>query len=126
MCLEKFTEGQRNLDLLLGSRRCVYDHAGSGYNPLVKQKLYKNIFVKEMSPTIHKIPCIFCNTEDHIKYTWYVKKCIRKGLKTTWVPKKIATNTQGPNKIWVPKTNVWFFHVGMLKCYLKERNVVLG
>ena len=46
ICLEKFTKGKKNLNLLLGSQRCIYDHARIGYNPLIKQKLYKNIFVK--------------------------------------------------------------------------------
>ena len=44
--LENFTKGQKNLNLLLGSQRCVYDHARIGYNTSTKQKLYKNIFVK--------------------------------------------------------------------------------
>ena len=32
ICLEKFTKGQKNLDLLLGSQRCVYDRARIWYN----------------------------------------------------------------------------------------------
>ena len=44
-CLKKFTKEQKNLDLLIGSQRCVYDRAGLRYNLLDKQKLYKNIFV---------------------------------------------------------------------------------
>ena len=105
-CLEKFTKGQKNLDLLLGSQRCVYDRAGIGHNTSTKQKLYKNIFVESTSFSTQKISCTYCNTEGHTKNTCYVKKCVRKGLKTIWVPKKKnATNIQGPNKIWVPKTN---------------------
>ena len=42
-CLEKFTQGQKNLNLFLGSQRCVYDRARLRYNPLKKQKLkYQN------------------------------------------------------------------------------------
>ena len=105
-CLEKFTKGQKNLDLLLGSQRCVYDRAGIGYNTATKQKLYKNIFVEPPSTSTQKLSCTFCNSKEHTKHTCYVKKCVRKGLKTIWVPKrKNVTNTQGPNKIWVPKTN---------------------
>ena len=37
-CLEKFTKGQKGLDLLLGSQRCVYDRAVLGYNLLAKKK----------------------------------------------------------------------------------------
>ena len=87
-CLEKFTKGQKNLDLLLGSQRCVYDRAGIGYNTSTKQKLYKNIFVESSSSSTQKIPCTFCNTEGHTKHTCYVKKCVRKGLKTMWVLKR--------------------------------------
>ena len=105
-CLEKFTKGQKNLELLLGSQRCVYDRAGIGYNTTTKQKLYKNIFVESPSTSTQKLSCTFCNSKEHTKHTCYVKKCVRKGLKTIWVPKrKNVTNTQGPNKIWVPKTN---------------------
>ena len=94
LCLEKFTKGQKNLNLLLGSQRCIYGCAGIGYNPLKKQKLYKNIFVKESYPTILKILCTFCNTEGHTLYSCHIKKCVKNELKTMWVPKKIKTNIQ--------------------------------
>ena len=45
------------------------------------------------------------NSEGHTSYSCNIKKCAKKGVKTIWVPNKIITNTQGPNKIWVPKTN---------------------
>ena len=77
-----------------------------GYNTLNKQKLYKNFFIKASHPITYKTPCTFCNTDGHTIYSCYVKKCVKRGLKTMWVPKKNATNTQGPNKIWVPKTNM--------------------
>ena len=96
-CLEKFTKGQKNLDLLLGSQRCVYDRAGIGYNTSTKQKLYKNIFVESSSSSTQKISCTFCNTEGHTKHTCYVKKCVRKGLKIMWVPKKLITIKKNKN-----------------------------
>ena len=68
-CLEKFTKGKKNLDLLPRSQMCVYDHAGIGYNILKNQKLYKNIFVKASYPITYKIPCTFCNTEGHTIYS---------------------------------------------------------
>ena len=46
ICLKKFIKGQKSLNLLLGSQKCVYDRVGIGYNSSKKQKLYKNIFVK--------------------------------------------------------------------------------
>ena len=103
-CLEKITKGQKGLDLLLESQRCVYNRARLGYNPLTKQKLYKNSFT--MPPKTHKSPCVFCNTNGHTIYSYHVRKCVKKGLKTMWVPKDNVTNKQGPNKIWVSKTNV--------------------
>ena len=51
--------------------------------------------------------CIYVyKSKGHTKYACYVKTCVRKGLKTMQVHKKTATNAIGPNKIWVPKTNV--------------------
>ena len=41
ICLEKFTQGQKSLNLLLGSQRCMYDRVGIGYILLKKQKLTK-------------------------------------------------------------------------------------
>ena len=106
VCLEKFTKGQKGLDLLLGSQKCVYDRAGIGYNPLAKQKLYKNMFVKTTPQQTHKITCAFCNANGHTIYSCYIKNYVKKGWKTMWVPKENVTNPQGPNKIWVPKTNI--------------------
>ena len=36
ICLEKFTKGKKNLNLLIGSHRYVYDRAGIGYYPSKK------------------------------------------------------------------------------------------
>ena len=35
-CLEKFTQGQKNLNLLLGSQICMYDRVKIGYKTLQK------------------------------------------------------------------------------------------
>ena len=70
----------------------IYDLAGIGYNTSKKQKLHKNIFVKASYSTAQKIPCTFCNTKGHTVHSCYINKCVIKGLKTIWVPKKIATN----------------------------------
>ena len=45
--LTNFTNGKKNLDNLLGNRRCVFDKAGIGYNPKVKEKYYKKFFINE-------------------------------------------------------------------------------
>ena len=33
-CLQKFIQGQKNLNLLIESQRCIYDRSVLGYNPL--------------------------------------------------------------------------------------------
>jgi hypothetical protein len=38
---------KKNLDNLLGSQRCVFDKAGIGYNPKIKEKNYKKFFTSE-------------------------------------------------------------------------------
>jgi hypothetical protein len=45
--LTNFTNGKKILDNLLGSQRCVFDKAGIGYNPKIKEKHYKKLFINE-------------------------------------------------------------------------------
>ena len=84
---------------------CVNDRAGLGYNPLKKQKLYKNIFVKTSPPIASHLTCTYCNNSGHTSYSCKVRKCARRGVKTIWVSKKIEVNTLRPNKTWVTKAN---------------------
>ena len=79
---------------------------GIGYNTSKKQKLYKYIFVKTSYSTTQRTACTFCNTEGHTIRTCYVKNSVKRELKTKWVANKNSINIHGPNKIWVPKTNV--------------------
>ncbi|KAH9684787.1 hypothetical protein KPL70_013662 [Citrus sinensis] len=51
----KFTNGQKMLDNMLNSQKCVFDKGGLGYKPNLKQKYYKNYFVKATSTNDHKI-----------------------------------------------------------------------
>ncbi|KAH9656139.1 hypothetical protein KPL70_022564 [Citrus sinensis] len=51
----KFTNGQKMLDNMLNSQKCVFDKGGLGYKPNLKQKYYKNYFVKAASTHDHKI-----------------------------------------------------------------------
>ncbi|KAH9678882.1 hypothetical protein KPL71_025892 [Citrus sinensis] len=51
----KFTNGQKILDNMLNSQKCVFDEGGLGYKPNLKQKYYKNYFVKATSTNDHKI-----------------------------------------------------------------------
>jgi chromosome segregation ATPase len=45
--LTNFTNGKKNLNNLLGSQRCVFDKAGIGYNPKIKEKHYQKFFINE-------------------------------------------------------------------------------
>ena len=70
----KFTSGQKNLEKLLSTKKCVFDKGGIGYKPNLKQKYYKNYFIKVISTNDHKIVCHFCNQDGHMKNRRPVKK----------------------------------------------------
>jgi hypothetical protein len=92
-----FTNGKKNLDNLLGSQRCVFDKAGIGYNPKIKEKHYKKFFINEK---FLKIPiCEHCGKLGHNIHTCPMKNMIWV-VKGTTPPK---ANPSGPKKIWVPK-----------------------
>ena len=56
----KFKNGQKMLDNLLNSQKCVFDKGGIGYKPNLKQKYYKSYFVKNTSIN-NQIVCHYCN-----------------------------------------------------------------
>jgi hypothetical protein len=94
--LTNFTNGKKNLDNLLGSQRCVFDKAGIGYNPKIKEKHYQKFFINE---NLLKSPiCKHCGKIGHNIHTCPMKNKI-------WIIKGITppTNPKGPKKIWVPK-----------------------
>ena len=62
----KFTNKQKMLDNLLSSQKCVFDKGGLGYKPNLKQKYYKNYFVKSTSIN-NQVVCHYCNQNCHIK-----------------------------------------------------------
>jgi hypothetical protein len=95
--LTNFTNGKKNLDNLLGSQRCVFDKAGIGYNPKIKEKHYQKFFVNE---NFLKSPiCKHCGKLGHNIHTCPMKNMIWV-VKGTTPPK---ANPSGPKKIWVPK-----------------------
>jgi hypothetical protein len=94
--LTNFTNGKKNLDNLLGSQRCVFDKAGIGYNPKIKEKHYQKFFINE---NLLKSPiCKHCGKIGHNIHTCPMKNMI-------WIIKGTSppTNPRGPKKIWVPK-----------------------
>jgi hypothetical protein len=95
--LTNFTNGKKNLDNLLGSQRCVFDKAGIGYNPKIKEKHYQKFFINE---NFLKSPiCKHCGKLWHNIHTCPMKNMIWV-VKGTTPPK---ANPSGPKKIWVPK-----------------------
>ena len=70
----KFTSGQKNLKRLLSTKKCVFDKGGLGYKPNLKQKYYKNYFIKVISTSDHKIVCHYCNGNGHMSYRCHVKR----------------------------------------------------
>ena len=84
-------------------KKCVFDKGGIGYKPNLKQKYYKNYFVKSTSIN-NQIVCHHCNQDGHMKNRCPVKRNAYYGVKCIWVLKGIIVNTQGPKGFWVPKT----------------------
>ena len=62
----KFINGQKMLDNVLNSQKCVFDKGGLGYKPNLKQKYYKNYFVNNTSIN-NQVACHYCNQDGHMK-----------------------------------------------------------
>jgi hypothetical protein len=94
--LTNFINGKKILDNLLGSQRCVFDKAGIGYNPKIKEKHYQKFFINEN--LLKSLICKQCGKIGHNIHTCPMKNKI-------WIIKGITppTNPKGPKKIWVPK-----------------------
>ena len=93
----KFTNGKKNFDQMLGGQRCVFNKGGLGYKPHVKQKYFKNYFVKA-STSDPKYVCTYCNQNGHTSFSCAIKK--NTYFETN---QGSRTNHQGPKFIWVPK-----------------------
>ena len=103
--LAKFSFSKNNLDVILGKQRCVSNKAGIGYKPEKQQKFHKNLFTSTQKYNSSSITCFYCGRKGHGISTCYFKKNYNN-IKMIWVPKgsSVYTNTQGPNKVWVPKS----------------------
>jgi hypothetical protein len=103
--LARFTQGKKNLDILLGSQRCCFNKSGLGYDSFNDQKLYSYMITKS-SPSFTL--CNFCGQSGHISHTCPARKKSTHGIKFVWIQKdkvnEFISNTKGPKKIWVPKT----------------------
>ena len=103
--LAKFSIGKNNLDIILGKQRCVFDKEGLGYKPDKQQKFYKNFFASTQKNSSRFLICFYCGKKGHGASTCYFRKN-SNNIKMIWVPKGsfIKTDTQGPKKVWVPKS----------------------
>ena len=82
----KFTNGQKMLDKMINSQKCVFDKGGIGYKPNLKQKYYKNYFVKSTSSS-NQVVCHFCNQDGLMKNRCPVKRNAYYGMKCIWALK---------------------------------------
>ena len=117
--LAKFTLGEQNLNMLLGKQRCVFDKAGLGFNPILKEKKYNNFFENDASTSSNKtqmksshqsifvkgsfsnysnpnVTCHYCMRKGHFNY-----KCLnRRKITMVWIEKGTSppfANKVGPN-----------------------------
>ena len=107
----KFTNGKKNLDMLLASQRISFFKIGLGYDVLSKPPLKRKnvVFIKSMHDHTHTSSSSHAlhdysydmNSRSNIKYSSIVKSFSGKPKsKLIWVPK---TNTNGPKQPWVPR-----------------------
>ena len=103
--LAKFSMSKNNLDVILGKQRCVSNKAGIGYKHEKQQKFHKKFLASTQKYNSSFITCFYCGRKRHGTSTCYLKKNYNN-IKMIWVPKEssVYTNTQGPNKVWVPKS----------------------
>ena len=96
--LAKFTQGKKNLDILLGSQKCCFNKSGIGYDSFDDQKSY-SYMIKKSSTSY--ILCNFCGKSGHISHTCPIKKRAYSGIKFVWIlkVKKTVSNTKGPKMI---------------------------
>ena len=103
--LAKFSYSRNNLDVILSKQRYVYNKNGLGYKYEKQQKVHKNFSTSTQKCNSNSITCFYCGRRGHGISTCYFKKNYNN-IKMIWVPKgsSVYTNMQGPNKVWVPKS----------------------
>ena len=129
--LERAYGGNESLNLCLGKQRCTLNCEGLGYVPKKGKNAFvtpKTKFIKESGKVCHKCKkvghvrknCLSNNDVSFVSYdSCYILTRNANGVRAKfvgtsivgtkknaiWVPKSLVANTQGPNKIWVPKRN---------------------
>ena len=63
--LEKFANGEKNLDTLLGNRRLGFKKERLGYEQNASKILFKNLFVRKSMGNKPHITCFYCGQKGH-------------------------------------------------------------
>ena len=106
--LEKFTNGKKNLDTLLGNQRIGLNKEGLGYEQITSKSFLKNFFVRKSMGNKPHITCYYCGQKGHGIDTCAHRKGTyvpSAGEKLIWMPKSSiikSANPNGPKTIWVP------------------------
>nr|KYP56651.1 hypothetical protein KK1_002895 [Cajanus cajan] len=110
--LAKFTNGNANLNILLGKQRNTFDRSGLGFNQSMsmpfkskKEAFKKNQnFRKFKSNFSRQTTCFYCCKRGHTIRNCYSRKYGVPNGEMVWVEKsqRLRTNLQGPFT-WVPK-----------------------
>jgi len=85
----KFTRGEANLEVVLGSQNCEFGKVGLGYNPTFKKKTKKfpSFFSKSKPNDMSFISCNYCMKKGHVIKNCYARKYdVPKGV-MKWIPK---------------------------------------
>ena len=110
----KFSNGKKNLDMLLTSQRISFYKTSLGYNVLSKSLVQKRnvVFVKSMndyshmsySSHAHHDSFYNMNSKSNISYSSIIRSFSGKSKsKLIWVTK---TNLNGPKQPWVPRDSL--------------------
>ena len=91
----KFINGQKILDNLLNSQKCVFDKGSVGYKPNLKQKSYNTYFVKNTSIN-NQVVCHYCNQDGHMKNRCPVKGNAYYDVKCVWLQKEPLLTLKNP------------------------------
>ena len=65
--LSIFSCGQKYFEMILASKKCVFDKQGLRFKYSKNQKYFKNYFVKESSSASPSTTCNFCGRRGHIR-----------------------------------------------------------
>nr|KYP31988.1 hypothetical protein KK1_047440 [Cajanus cajan] len=111
--LAKFTNGNANLNIILGKQRNTFDRSGLGFNQSINMPLKtkervskKNQFFRKYKGNfIKQTTCYYCCKKGHTIRNCYSRKYGVPNGEMVWIRKsqRLRTSHQGPFT-WVPKS----------------------